>query len=190
MNTPAHAVLNLLVLGRKRRPELLLPIAVGAVLPDLPMLVFYAWEKLVLRTPEGVIWSERYHDLAWQSLFDLFNSLPLVGLGLLLAWLVGAPRAAALLASMALHSLADLPLHNSDAHRHFWPMSDWRFVSPVSYWNPDHGGQWVGLAEGVLVLVGSAWLWRRFESRRARWLIGVVAGVYVVYLGYVAVVWA
>jgi len=37
---------------------------------------------------------------------------------------------------MALHALFDFPLHHDDGHRHFWPFSEFRFDSPVSYWDP------------------------------------------------------
>jgi hypothetical protein len=40
VNTPAHALFNMLVLGRKGEARFLVPIAVGAVVPDLPMVVF------------------------------------------------------------------------------------------------------------------------------------------------------
>ena len=111
MNTPAHAVVSLLVLGRRSRPELTAPIVTGAVLPDAPMLVFYVWEKLLAGTPESVIWSSRYFEPAWQAFFDAFNSLPLIALGLLGAWLLRAPRLLACFASMGIHALGDLPLH-------------------------------------------------------------------------------
>ena len=52
MNTPAHATLNLLLLGRKNRPETAVPIVIGAALPDVPMFIFYAYEKLIQNTPE------------------------------------------------------------------------------------------------------------------------------------------
>ena len=41
MNTPAHVVLNLLVLSPRDRPRLFTPVTLGAVLPDAPMFAFY-----------------------------------------------------------------------------------------------------------------------------------------------------
>ena len=160
MTTPAHAALSLIVLGRSERNAL--PVALGAVAPDLPMLVFYLWERLARGVSEGRIWSERYFDPGWQVVFDIPSSIPLLvlALGILLvligrrstagrtppAGVAAAPRPARLtawalfVASMILHALGDLPLHREDAHRHFFPFSDWRFTSPVSYWDPDHYG--------------------------------------------------
>ena len=78
------------------------------------------------------------------------------------AWL-GRRFASALFASVLFHSLADLPLHHDDGHRHFWPFSDFRFASPVSYWDPSHHGNSVLTIEAFLVIAvpASFFLWRR-----------------------------
>ena len=189
MNTPAHAVLNLLVLGRQERRAVLAPIALGAVVPDLPMVWFYFREKVLRGTPEAVIWSDSYFAAGWQRLFDLFNSLPLIALGAAAAWALKSRGWLFFFASMALHCLADLPLHNDDAHRHFFPFSNWRFESPISYWDLRFGGLWVALAEVAMVLVGSAVLARRFEARWIRGLVALVGASYLAYIVYVLVVW-
>lgn len=188
MNTPAHAVVNLWLLGSEERPGEVWPLAAGAVLPDLPMVVFYAWEKL-RGTAEAVIWGERYYEAGWQAFFDLFNSIPILLVVMALARWVGRRGLFLLAASMTLHGFFDLPLHREDAHRHFWPLSDFRFESPISYWDPDHFGGWFALAEIALVLAGSVVLWRRFPRPGVRLLVTLVAALYLGYWGYVAVVW-
>ena len=60
MNTPAHAVFSLLVLGRKEHPEDVTPIAIGAVLPDMPMVLFYFVHRVIFGVPEMAIWTEAY----------------------------------------------------------------------------------------------------------------------------------
>ncbi len=60
MNTPAHAVLNLALLGSGRGREFTRPILAGALLPDLPILLFYLWERPVEGSSEALIWSEAY----------------------------------------------------------------------------------------------------------------------------------
>src|SRR5689334_18090492 len=77
MLTPGHAIVNLTVLGRRGRPELVAPVLLGAVLPDIPMFLFYFWYRAVLHVPEAVIWSERYFEPGWQRLIDICHSLPL-----------------------------------------------------------------------------------------------------------------
>ena len=189
MNTPAHAVLNLVVLGRGRGPGHSLPIALGAVLPDLPMLWFYASEKL-RGVPERVIWSVSYYDPGWQARIDVFNSLPLIAVAAVAASVARAPRALALCASMGLHVLFDLPFHHDDAHRHFYPLSDWRFESPVSYWDPRHHGAVFASFEAAAVLVGSAVLARRHGSLGVRILLGLVVALYAAYLAFALLVWS
>lgn len=69
---------------------------------------------------------------------------------------------------MLLHHLGDLPLHHDDAHRHFFPLSNFRLISPVSYWDPQHYGTLVALVELAAVLVASAYLLRLVKSRWGR----------------------
>jgi membrane-bound metal-dependent hydrolase YbcI (DUF457 family) len=140
------------------------------------MFAFFAYEFLVAQMPMRVIWSERYFDPAWQAFFDLFNSLPLLAVGFVAAWFMRKEGWAILFASAACHALLDLPVHREDGHRHFWPLSDWRFMSPVSYWDPEHGGDLGSLLELVLVAVASVVLWRRYSQRLARGALVLLNG--------------
>ena len=56
-------------------------------------------------------------------------------------------------AAALLHLTFDLPFHHDDDHPHFWPFSDWRFTSPLSYWDPAHDGRVIALAEVGLAVV-------------------------------------
>ena len=128
----------------------MVPAMIGAILPDAPMFAFYVVEKFLLGSSEREIWSTRYFLDQWQDFFDVFNSIPIVLIGILVAWKVGHRGWMILLASMLIHIAADLPLHHDDGHRHFWPLSDWRFASPVSYWDPNHYGRPAAALEIVL----------------------------------------
>ena len=187
MNTPAHVVLNALVLGRGERERLWLPITLGAVLPDLPMVVFYAYQRLVALVPERVIWSQLYFESRWQAFFDLFNSLPLIALGYALAWRARGAAWMALFASMGLHCLLDLPLHREDAHAHFFPLSSWHFVSPVSYWDPSFYGRVIAGAELALLLLGAGVLWRRAPAWRVVGLLTL--SVHGAFVGFAIATW-
>ncbi len=175
------------------------------------MLVFYVWERLVRGMSEGRIWSERYFDPGWQVVFDIPSSIPLLVLALGLVVLFGRRTASAglgpesgvasglrggwrtapalFVASMILHALGDLPLHREDAHRHFFPFSDWRFTSPVSYWDPEHFGGYAALGEVVLVLAVSVFLFRRYRGR-GRWLVAGVGGIYALFIGFALLMWS
>ena len=189
MNTPAHAVAGLLLLAGPGRSRLILPVFLGSIAPDLPMILFYAQAKLLARLPEDQIWSQAYYHPWWQAVFDLAGSLPLIALGAVLARFLGWTRSFFFLAALGLHALADLLLHHHDAHRHFLPFSDWRFLSPVSYWDPAHYGAYAAPLEAGLVLLGSVILWRRFSDPGPRLLVTCLVAVYIVYGIYVFLVW-
>ncbi len=123
-------------------------------------------------------------------MFDAAHSFPLLGLAWLAARYAGRPTAAAFLASMFLHACFDFPLHHDDAHHHFFPFSDWRFLSPVSYWDPAWHGQIVASLELVLVAAGGAWLLRTAQARRLKTLVAGVMFVYLAWWGFVAAMWA
>ncbi len=173
MNTPSHWVLSAVVLGRGPWRDAWRPIMAGAIVPDLPMLGFYAYQRLVVGAPERWIWSQTYFEPGWQTFFDVFNSFPLIALMALIAWYAGSRAGLAFCASMALHCLLDLPLHREDAHGHFFPLSSWRFVSPVSYWDFRHHGAYAATAEVLLAAAGSISLLRR-EARPWR-IIGIAS---------------
>lgn len=187
MNTPAHAALNLLLLTRSNPDHRkTAAIVAGALIPDLAIIVFYAWHSL-RGTPEELIWSIEYFRPLWQGLIDGFNSIPLIGLAMLLCWQLQKPLLLLIAGSMLLHSLGDLPLHHDDAHRHFFPLYDWRFVSPVSYWDPAHHGAIASLVEILAVAAASIFLYCRHTLLKP-WVASIVA-VYLCYWVYVWLVW-
>ncbi|HEY9890125.1 MAG TPA: hypothetical protein V6D02_17085 [Candidatus Obscuribacterales bacterium] len=177
MNTPGHSILNLAILGRIQQPTRNWAIFIGSWVPDAALFGFYLWAKLV-GIPEAIIWRETYYDPTWQEVFAIGNSIPLALVGIGLCYWRKLPHLLALCSSMLLHQLEDLPLHHDDAHRHFWPLSDYRFFSPVSYWDEDHFGRYGALAEMSLVLLASVVLWRR---TRSRWGRGLLLGVNALY---------
>jgi len=182
LNTPAHLVVSLVLLGRRGAPEDVrrnnLCIAAGALICDAPMFGFYLWQRLVEGHGEASIWSDLYFRPEWQNFFDLFNSVPLILLGLAVATLLRRRAPMLFFASMLLHVGLDLPFHVEDAHRHFYPLSEWRFESSLSYWDPAHFGAIVALAELTLVWMSSALLWRR---SRNRWVRGSLLALSLLY---------
>lgn len=81
-------------------------------------------------------------------------------------------------AGCLLHTLGDIPLHHDDGPLLLFPLNwEWRFFSPISYWDPAHYGRQWGRLELILdvllllylaVLYRSALLgwWRRRWSRQ------------------------
>ena len=172
MNTPVHATLALAVLGKKEKPKELKWIFLGAVLPDLSMFGLFFYEVMI-GTPQRIIWNEKYYTPLWQNTTDLFNSFPLF-LALYLLALYQRWRAVQVVCLAAfLHLATDLPLHHDDGHRHFYPLSDWRYESPISYWDPNHYGDYWMIVEMVLLLVTAYLSYRVITNKGWR---GVLLG--------------
>lgn len=180
MHTPGHAVVNLATLGCIVGHEG--AVLAGAILPDLPIVILYLYER-ARGTPEQTIWAVCYQNRYWLAIIHGAHSLPLSLIAAGLCWLGGLPALATFFASVMLHALADFPLHAIDAHRHFLPFSQYRFISPFSYWDERFHGKQVALLEALLVLGCSLWLVRRGVSRLA------AAALLLVNLGYVRSYW-
>lgn len=177
MNTPAHALLALAFAGKPGATLRNTALAVGAVFPDITMFIMVAWERWVHRLSFDQIFSEAYFSDFWQEVFAINNSAPvfavilITGLALRVEWLWAFGLAA------LLHALCDLPLHHDDGHPHFWPFTDWIYVSPVSYWDPRHHGIAAGWVEAGLSAAMAALLLLRFRGWFAWIGIGVLLAV-------------
>lgn len=153
MNTPSHYILNLAFLGKTLDSKNNIAIATGAILPDIPIFIFYLVAKYIYKLPETKIWSEAYYEPFWQNTVALFHSIPLAIIGAIIFFYLDWKPGMILCISMICHSLLDLPVHHDDAHRHFFPLSNYRFISPFSYWDVNHYGKTVSFIEMALVLI-------------------------------------
>ena len=189
MNTPAHAIANLLLFGKTKRERYPAAIILGALIPDTPMLLFYIWSRLLGHT-EKHIWQQGYFDPAWQSLFDAFHSFPLLAAAWLICWHLKYTWMRIFFASMFLHACFDFPLHHNDAHHHFFPFSDWRFLSPISYWNPEYYGNIMAPIEVLMVVLGSLWLLKTTAQVWIKRSVLSIIALYLAFIGFVMLVWA
>jgi hypothetical protein len=164
MNTPSHTILNLALLTDTLSNPLTGSILVGAILPDLPIFTLYIWAKGIRRLPGQQIWSETYYSSFWQTWVNLFHSIPLAILGILIGHAYGWHALELLFGSALLHDLLDLPVHHDDAHKHFFPLHEFRFISPISYWDPRHHGQIVAGVEIMLVLLATLYLFPGIQN--------------------------
>lgn len=103
-----------------------------------------------------------YDDPAWVVLHNLLHA-PLVLLALLGVASRLSGRARHWLTAFAigclLHSVVDVLTHHDDGPLLLFPF-DWdtRFHSPVSYWDPAHGGRVLGPIDAAVSLLGGGWL--------------------------------
>lgn len=167
MNTPAHLALNLAVLGKRRLRHDWWVIGLGAVLPDMLLFLFF-FRALEIPTLEPLF------EIGLKALnsIPLFFVLFLVGAFFKLRWLL------LLSASVLLHLVFDFFLHSDDAREHLYPLSDWVFESPVSFWDAAHYGQIFGILEGVLFIACFGVLWRWVTSRWGKVAMVLFALVY------------
>lgn len=174
MNTPSHLILNLTLLGKKDSILYFVPVMIGALLPDIPMFIFYFVESLILHTPNREIWDVAYFQAGWQNFIDCFNSIPVILLVLAIAWKFDNKFLLLVCFSMLLHIAFDMPVHHDDGHRHFYPLLQWRFESPISYWDPRHFGRIISLFEAAMVLVCCFIMFKRHKKIGSRVFVSLM----------------
>ena len=177
MNTPAHLIFGLTAFGKPGWPAVTAAALAGALIPDLSLYLMAGTHLFLLGTPPEVVFGELYFSDGWQSVFRIDNSIILWGIGLALALMFRSAVAVALCGAALLHLGLDLPFHQDDGRAHFWPVSDWIFQSPVSYWDPNHYGGIVGAIEVAAALLCCAVLWRRFRHWAMRTLVLVLGAM-------------
>ncbi|MDP5361563.1 MAG: cobalamin biosynthesis protein CobQ [Paracoccaceae bacterium] len=171
MNTPAHLIFGLTAFGKAQRPAVTAAAFAGALIPDLSLYLLAGWHLQVLGTAPSIVFGQLYFSDAWQSIFRIDNSIILWGIGLALGAMFRSPVTLALCGAALLHLGFDFLLHNDDGRAHFWPLSNWVFQSPVSYWDPDHYGNLAGSIEVAASVLCCGVLWRRYKGRWMRGLI-------------------
>lgn len=161
MNTPAHLLIGAAVFGRPGTSRIIGAALLGAMIPDLSLYLMAGVSLFILQISPQVVFRELYYSDAWQMVFAIDNSF-FVWLGLLsFAIWQRSKWAIALTGAALLHLALDFPLHHDDGRSHFWPATRWIFESPVSYWDRNHGAQWVAPVEGILAVVAAIVLWLR-----------------------------
>lgn len=168
MFTPAHVLLAAAVFARPGDPRRNAAAVAGGLIPDLPVMAMVGWERLVAGRDYDEIFRQVYRAEPWATVFAIDHSIP-VWLAVLAAGLaLRRPWLAVLAGAALLHVAFDLPLHHNDGRPHFWPLSDFIYESPISYWDPARFGREVGVAEALLCLGLAVVLWRRFRGGLAR----------------------
>ena len=180
MTTHSHAILNIALLSKRDKPFLHRYAFIGAVLPDLPLFIFFIIESIIRKTPQHELWGSLYFTEAWQNFFDIFNSVPLIlillGIGY---YLLNSERITVFAWSLLVHCAFDLLTHNDDGHHHFYPLSNFAFESPISYWDRDHYAGIVAPIERIVFLIASIYLFRRLKTRLTRWCLIIVNVLFV-----------
>ena len=161
MNTPAHLLLGAAVFGRGGERRLIWAAVLGALAPDASLYLLAGVSLFVMSIPPHIVFDELYFSDAWQTVFAIDNSILLWGAVMALAVWRRSPVLIAFAGAGLLHLALDFPLHAGDGRPHFWPLSDWVFHSPVSYWDSTHHAAWVAPVTVAICLAAFAMIWRR-----------------------------
>ncbi|MGR3466369.1 MAG: cobalamin biosynthesis protein CobQ [Shimia sp.] len=178
MNTPAHLIVGAAAFGRPDAPRVTFAALAGGFAPDLSLYVMAIVARLAGWSWE-VIFRELYFSDAWQQVFAIDNSFILWGIGLAVAIWMRSGWAVAFTGAALLHLTFDLPLHAEDARMHFWPATDWKFISPYSYWDGNAGARVIEWGEAALVAVLTVFLLLRFRALRWRLTFAAIGGLQV-----------
>ena len=182
MITSTHALLSLAVLSKHGDRKRNLSILSGSLFPDLAIFLWAPYQYLINDVSGDEIWNELYFAAPMQNLIAWFNSIPIYGALALIGFLARSKMWGKLLLVFALaaliHIATDMPVHAEDAYRHFWPISDWRFYSPLSYWDVDHHADWVGKIDIGIALASIAVLWLRFPTKWVKIALSVTLAFY------------
>jgi len=175
VNTPAHLIFGAAVFGKPGRKAITAAAILGSLAPDVSLYLMVTWSIYFAGIEPGIVFHQYYYSTEWQQVFAVDNSFVLWGLGFGLAF--WSKRSALMVFAGAglLHLALDFPVHNNDARMHFWPLSDWKFISPISYWDRRfHAGIVsrieIGLAMTFVVLL--IYRFRRWSSRLWICLLG------------------
>ncbi|MCG7518972.1 cobalamin biosynthesis protein CobQ [Ruegeria sp. Ofav3-42] len=168
MNTPAHLLIGAAAFARPAHGRILWAALLGSLLPDLSLYVMAGTSLFVLGIPERVVFNQLYFSQGWQTVFAIDNSFVLWGVALCVGiwrgWTVLTVGASA----GFLHLSMDFLLHAGDGRPQFWPLIDWVFHSPVSYWDSSHHALWVAPLSMAVCVACYVVLWRRGMSVSAK----------------------
>lgn len=194
MNTQTHVIMGAVLFGRGLSRKAWAG-ALGGVIPDLPMILIVLTLKLA-GVPARVIFGEMYWQNWWQTTnaighnFWLWSGLVIIGL-VMRDRLSSSVRSfdnwtlVSLFAGSALlHTAIDFFCHREDAHMSFWPVTRWKFMSPLSYYDPAHYGTYVSVFELVMGLCLAFILFRQFRSGVLRSLLALAIAMYIAVPAY------
>jgi len=176
MRTFSHAIITAAI-GSKANVGRgsLIAFVVGSVLPDLPLgvLTLLAIVNTVDMSAAMVYMDEAYFsNPMWIALHNVPHSFVVMGCLSLLAYAFRQMRWMRWMlwyaAGTCLHISADILTHVSDGPMFLYPLSTYRFESPVSYWHPNHYGRLFTLFEYSIDVLLVAILGLRFWKYRVQ----------------------
>lgn len=175
MNTPAHLIFATAAFGHPHDRAITTAAILGALAPDMSLYLMASWSIFVAGIDPETVFRSYYYSSEWQRVFAVDNSFVFWGVGLGFAMWGRSQIFIAFAGAGLLHLAFDLPVHNHDARMHFWPLTDWKFISPISYWDNRFHATFVSRVELAAALILVVALLARFRRWPGRVLILCVA---------------
>jgi len=174
MITPSHVIYSWALAEKtaQHNKKRTLAFILGAIFPDTPTYLFFIICGLILGYSGQVMWDDMYFHSGWAIPITLTHSFILWPLLIGIATYAGWKFLRWFSISALFHAMVDFCIHTDDAYRHFWPVSDWKFHSPISYYNPSEYGIYVGAFDSLLVLGLLTYLHTIY---RGKWRILIIA---------------
>ena len=183
MNSPTHSLLALALLSKEGHKKRNWAIFIGSVIPDIAIYIWAPYQKFVNDVSGEEMWGKLYFEPPMQNLIAYFNSVPIYAVLTAIGYAARVKLWGKLIMffgiAALIHIATDLPVHSHDAYKHFWPISDWRFYSPISYYEADLHGRTVSLVETFLAFICMAVLWKRFPARWVKAVLVILAVLYI-----------
>ncbi len=180
MNTPTHILVGAAAFARPHKPWVTIAALLGGLVPDISLYVLAGWALFVQGIPPGIVFGTMYFSPEWMRVFSIdhgfltWGAVLAFGIWLKRDWLLAFAGAG------LLHAASDFLLHHDDARPQFWPLTDWVFKSPVSYWDSRYYGNIVAPLELALAFFMCIVLWRRFQGVWPRVAIGATSAALMV----------
>jgi hypothetical protein len=186
MITPSHIIYSWFLAKKTENTsndnkKRTLTFILGALFPDTPTYLFFLVCGVLLGYSGQVMWDDMYFNSGWAIPITLTHSFILWPLLIAISSYGEWKFLRWFSISALFHTLVDFCVHTDDAYRHFWPFSDWRFHSPISYYNPSEYGMYVSTFDSLLVLGLLSYLYTRYQGKW-RILIGIIGTLYLVRL--------
>ncbi len=190
MNTPTHFLMTAAL--RKALPRVPMSrsaVLWGSVAPDIPLYLmtfgalgyFHYWLGWTWRESGRHIFGTLYfQDPLWIGFHNILHSPTSLLLGLLISRLMARRKPELsnwlhwFLLACLLHSIVDIVTHHDDGPLLFWPL-DWqyRYQSPISYWDHRHYGSEMsklefGLDLAFVAFLVTVWIREKWFSNRVK----------------------
>jgi len=150
--------------------------AIGGFAPDVGLFLMTAGAAVYFPNAKDMSVREAmdyafntlfFEDPIWVTVQNALHS-PVVLAGLLaLGKVANSTKLMSFAAGCLLHAAMDIPVHHNDGPLVFFPF-DWnyRFDSPVSYYDADHYGNIVAPVDLAITVLGGAYLGREWWKTR------------------------